>query len=45
MSRRQFSQEFKHESASLVLDQGYSVAQACEAVDVSETAMRLWVSQ
>ena len=45
MSRRQFSPEFKRESASLVLDQGYSISQACKAVDVGSTAMRRWVAQ
>jgi transposase len=45
MSRRFFSQEFKIESAGLVLDQGYSHAEACKAVGVGETAMRRWVSQ
>lgn len=45
MSRRQFSQAFKAESASLVLDQDYSIAEACQAVGVGETAMRRWVAQ
>ena len=43
--RRTFTAEFKLESASLVLDQGYSVAEACQAVGVGETALRRWVSQ
>ncbi len=45
MSRRQFSSEFKQEAASLVLDQDYSVHDACEAMGVGETAMRRWVNQ
>ena len=45
MNRRVFSEAFKAESASLVLDQGYSVGQACKAVGVGESAMRLWVKQ
>lgn len=45
MSRRTFSPVFKREAASLVLDQGYSVVQACEAVDVGQTAMRRWIEQ
>jgi transposase len=44
-SRRTFSTEFKHEAASLVLDQGYSVAQASRSLEVGETALRRWVSQ
>ena len=45
MSRRSFSIEFKVEAASLVLDQQYSITEACEAVGVGETAMRRWVGQ
>jgi transposase len=39
-NRRSFSTEFKHETACLVLDQGYSVQEACDAVGVGATAMR-----
>lgn len=45
MSRRHFSPEFKVESACLVLDQGYTVPEACRAIGVGETAMRRWVEQ
>jgi transposase-like protein len=45
MGRRSFTSEFKREAASLVLDQGYSVLAACEAMDVGATAMRRWVEQ
>jgi transposase len=45
MSRRSFSTEFKHETACLVLDQGYSVQEACDAVGVGTTAIRRWVCQ
>lgn len=40
--RRSFSTEFRREAASLVLDQGYSVAEACRSLDVGETALRRW---
>lgn len=43
--RRTFSVEFKQEAASLVLDQGYSVSQACKSLGVGETALRRWVQQ
>jgi len=43
--RRFFTQEFKREAASLVLDQGYSVSEACHAMDVGRTAMNRWVQQ
>ena len=45
MARRTFTPQFKHDAASLVLDQGYSIPQACEAMNVGQTAMRRWVEQ
>ena len=45
MNKRTFPQEFKIESASLVLDKGYSVSEARQAVGVSESAIRRWVKQ
>jgi transposase len=43
--RRSFSPEFKHDSASLVIDQGYSMAEAGRAVDLHENTLRKWVRQ
>lgn len=43
--RRSFSPEFKHDSASLVVDQGYSMTEAGRAVDVHENTLRKWVQQ
>jgi transposase len=43
--RRTFTQEFKLEAAALVLDEGYSVPEACRSLDVGETALRRWVQQ
>ena len=43
--RRSFSQEYKREAASLVLDQDYSVAEACRAMDVCRTSLNRWVQQ
>ena len=45
MARRTFSPDFKRESACLVLDQGYSISEACTALDVGPTALRRWVRQ
>ena len=45
MARRKFSAEYKLEMASLVVDQNYTIAQACEAVGVGQTAMRRWVDR
>ncbi len=43
--RRTFTPEFKAEAAALVVQQNYSIAQACKAVNVGETIMRRWVEQ
>ena len=43
--RRHFSVEFKRESAGLVLDQGYSILEAVQAIGVGESALRRWVKQ
>ena len=45
MGRRNFTSEFKVEAASLVLDRGLTVSEACEAVGVGDSAMRRWVKQ
>lgn len=45
MGRRTFTKEFKREAAGLVVDQGYSIAEACRAMDVGTTAMSRWVIQ
>lgn len=44
-TRRTFSPEFRLESAQLVVDQGYTVREACEAMNVSKSAMDKWVRQ
>lgn len=43
--RRSFTSDFKREAAMLVLDQGYSVTEACRAMEVGETALRRWMEQ
>ena len=43
--RRYFSQEFKLDSAKLVLDEGYSFPEAARSLEVGETALRRWVKQ
>jgi transposase len=37
--RRSFSQEFKLDSAKLVLDEGYSFPEAARSLEVGETAL------
>jgi len=43
--RRSFTTEFKHDAAALVLDQDYSIPEACRSLDIGETALRRWVDQ
>ncbi|NWO04511.1 MAG: IS3 family transposase [Alteromonadaceae bacterium] len=43
--QRSFTPEFKQEAASLVLDQDYTIAQACTSLGVGESALRRWVQQ
>jgi len=43
--RRFFTPEFKQETACLVLDQGYSVAEASRSLNLGENALRRWVKQ
>jgi transposase len=43
--RRSFTPEFKRDAAALVIEQGYTINEACQAMGVGETAMRRWVEQ
>jgi transposase len=43
--RRTFSTEFKLDAARLVVDQGYSVPEACRSLGIGENALRRWVKQ
>ncbi|MDH3001185.1 transposase [Chelonobacter oris] len=43
-AKRTFSAEYKAEAVKLVIERGYSVAQACRELDL-ETALRRWISQ
>ncbi len=45
MKRRNFSAEFKRESAQLVVDQNYTVADAAKAMDVGLSTMTEWFKQ
>ena len=45
INRRTFTKEFRHEAASLVVTQSFSISEACRAMSVSETAIRRWVQQ
>ena len=45
IKRRNFSPEFKRESAQLVVDQNYIVSDAAKAMDVGLSTMTKWVRQ
>ena len=45
MKRRNFSPEFKRESAQLVVDQNYTVSDAAKAMDVGRSTMTEWFKQ
>ncbi|WP_252400088.1 transposase, partial [Escherichia coli] len=45
MKKRNFSAEFKRESAQLIVDQKYTVADAAKAMDVGLSTMTRWVKQ
>ena len=45
MKKPNYTSEFKRSSAELVLDQGYTIREAYEVVNVSASAMCVWVKQ
>ena len=45
MKRRNFSPEFKRESAQLVVDQNYTVSDAAKAMYVGLSTMTEWFKQ
>ncbi len=44
-NRRRFSDEFKLEAAQLVVNQGYSIREAAEAMNIGKSTMDKWVRQ
>ncbi len=43
--RRQFTDEFKASAVRLVLDEGKSAGQVAKELDLTESALRLWVER
>lgn len=41
--KRTFSPEFRLEAAQLVVDQGYTLKAACEAMGIGKSTMEYWV--
>lgn len=44
-TRRRFAPEFRLEAAQLVVDQGYTIQKAAEAMNVGKSTMGKWVRQ
>ena len=44
-TRSTYSNEFKIDTANLVLKQGYSIQEAADAMNVGPTAVRRWAKQ
>jgi transposase len=44
-TRRTFSSEFKLEAAQLVVEQGYTLKAACDAMGVGKSTLENWVRQ
>ncbi|MBO1894189.1 transposase [Shewanella sp. BF02_Schw] len=40
-----YSTEFRIDTANLVIKQGYTIREACDATGVGPTAIRRWVTQ
>ncbi|CDL84193.1 transposase (fragment) [Xenorhabdus szentirmaii DSM 16338] len=45
MKKRYFNAEFKRESAQLVVDQHYTVADAAKVMNIDLSTMKHWVKQ
>ena len=43
--RRTFNTAFKLQVVRMIVDQGLSVSQVCQDMDLGETAVRRWISQ
>ena len=45
MITQRYTAEFKLSAAALITEQNYTYPQACQALNVGETALRRWVKQ
>jgi len=44
-NRKQFTPEFKRETVALIIEQGYSIAKAAQAVGTNENNVRRWKAE
>lgn len=43
--RKKYSKEFKQDAVSLVLEQGYSKAEAARSLDINANMLRRWINE
>lgn len=44
-SRKKYTKEFKLDANSLVLDQGYTVAEAARSLEINANMLRRWIKE
>lgn len=45
VTKKQYTKEFKLDAVSLVLDQGYSVAEAARSLEINANMLRRWIKE
>lgn len=44
-TKKQYTREYKLDAVSLVLDQGYSVAEAARSLEINANMLRRWIKE
>ncbi len=44
-TRRSFTEEYKQDAVSLIVDGGYAVGEVAKKLDISETSIRKWMKK
>ena len=45
VTRKQYTKEFKLDAISLVLDQGYTIAEAARSLEINANMLRRWIKK
>jgi transposase len=45
VTKKQYTKEFKLDAVSLVLDQGYKVAEAARSLEINANMLRRWIKE
>ena len=45
VTKKQYTKEFKLDAVSLVLDQGYTVAEAARSLEINANMLRRWIKE